>query len=1331
MPFFQSPSNFQIYGGHFTDVAGPSLQIGGDLNLHLAQPAMRQEDALEFALGEGTSRLLSGVERNGRRASTARMLPYDPSHRPHMRALQSSVDSSGVHDNHPWSMASGLVPSSSNPPLSRLASHPGIWADSGEYRHSHTPPSEPLHVATSSALAGSSAYMVSESTLPSDILDESAPQPMRPPFAGDLGSQLSLAPIANGPPWGGPPYGPKTNINVSGDINNIQRQGESGFHILHRAVAGDAFHDAAERYPQPKCHPETRTEMLEDLYQWSHSGSPILWLHGPAGAGKSAIAQSFCQTLETEHRLGAAFFFKRGDASRGRGNKLFPTIAYQLARSHPDLKQAISEVVEDDPSIVDRDLPTQVLKLMIEPCGRSIGRRNLVVVIDGLDECEGHHLQREILCSLDMIVRNQPISFRILVASRPEPHIQEVFRSPLNEIHRPLNIDQSFEDVQTYLVHEFRRIHREHWGTMATIPEPWPSSSIIEKLTDKSSGYFAYASTAIRFIDDRDFRPTERLDMIMGIQEAESESPFAALNELYIQIISSVPASKRPQLLGIMAVIAAKFHLSILHIEQLLELRSGDAHLILRHLHSVLDVPQHAPARIMVHHASFLDFLEDPTRSGEFHIGDPQRMDLARRILKAFSLNVDSGHVAWQFDQVEFEYVLSIQPTTDLASMLHSFNTDFLVFPNVHHVVRKVLSWLRRCQPLPHDVVKLWTNYEEIVNSGVWSQSRLKIRSEGIAGELELHRHFPRASAQLAKILFTRVRRPLDPADLSTAPAVDIGVENLADMEPSTAEDLAVSMHHFGHQWRGTTAASTLIFNKDAVQVYRKLVETNPSLNKDLASSLRGLGANLRAVGRREDAIDASREAVNLLRKLVETDPSVTEDLGSSLINLGCNLYMAGHYEAALCTDEEAVELFRKLAETNAATVILDLAISLHNLGLNLSALGRHEDAVQVGEELVQLHRLLAKIDPSFAKNLAHSLDHLGRDLAGSKLYKAAVRAHEEAVELHRKLTESDPSVAANLATSLHNLGRALSAAGQYEAAVHADEEAAALRRKLAQTDPSMTGDLAHSMYHVGDELSRRGQYEAAMQADKEAVELHRMLAETDTSIAQDLAWSLFNLGVDFRLIGRHHDALVVDTEAVEIRRKLAETDPTNTEYLAHSLENVALNLNAVGRHEDAASAAEEAIELLSTLLNRNVQTELSRANVLIHWSTYLRALDRQENSWRIYQNGADLHRKLGETDPEVTAESLCELAEDFSTTGLHEDALSAAEKSVELYRRLTPTKPALTRDLVEALGYWAKSLRALGREEDAARTEAEMATLEEEPAIEYAAKPYLVVGRD
>ncbi|KAJ7899413.1 hypothetical protein B0H13DRAFT_1622773, partial [Mycena leptocephala] len=266
-----------------------------------------------------------------------------------------------------------------------------------------------------------------------------------------------------------------------------------------------AFHDSAERYPQPKCHPETRTKMLEHLHKWSFKTdfrSGVLWLHGPAGAGKSAIAQSFCQKLEAEGRLGASFFFKRRHPSRGSGNRLFPTITYQLALYSPELKQPISQIIEHNPSIIDRALSTQLQKLIIGPCRQNLRSRTLVIVIDGLDECEGQDIQQQVICAISSVMNQGPLPLRFFVTSRPEPHIHEIFRSMLNNLHCPLNVNQSFEDVRKYLLDEFARIHQEHHATMARVQEPWPSPEIINNLVKKSSGYFIYASTMLSSVVD-------------------------------------------------------------------------------------------------------------------------------------------------------------------------------------------------------------------------------------------------------------------------------------------------------------------------------------------------------------------------------------------------------------------------------------------------------------------------------------------------------------------------------------------------------------------------------------------------------------------------------------------------------------------------------------------------------------------------------------------------------------------------------------------------------------------------------------------------------------
>ncbi|KAJ7804139.1 hypothetical protein B0H13DRAFT_1930932 [Mycena leptocephala] len=242
------------------------------------------------------------------------------------------------------------------------------------------------------------------------------------------------------------------------------------------------------------------------------------------------------------------FFFKRGHSSRGNGNKLFPTIAYQLSLLGAELKKAISLRVEDNPSILSRSLAGQLRQLIVEPCQESITPHTLVIVIDGLDECEGNNIQQEILQFIGDAVQQLRL-IHIFVASRAESHIRDIFSSSgMASCHRSMNIQESFDDVRIYLEDEFTRIQQQHKETMAAVQTPWPSPKDIDKLVKKLSGYSIYASTIIKFIDDKDFRPNERLDLVMGIAVSEStkdESPFWALDQLYMQIISQTPPAAR------------------------------------------------------------------------------------------------------------------------------------------------------------------------------------------------------------------------------------------------------------------------------------------------------------------------------------------------------------------------------------------------------------------------------------------------------------------------------------------------------------------------------------------------------------------------------------------------------------------------------------------------------------------------------------------------------------------------------------------------------------------------------------------------------------------
>lgn len=327
-------------------------------------------------------------------------------------------------------------------------------------------------------------------------------------------------------------------------------------------------------------------------------------------------------------RLGASFFFKRRHPKRGTWNGLFPTIAYQLATSIPALSLHVQRAVEADKLIAGRTMPVQFQRLILEPFRRTGSLEFVpVIVLDGLDECEDHKIQQQILRLITDTIRVNHLPVRILICSRPEPHIREILEAQQGSvIHRHLTLSadpDAYEDIRNYLRHEFHRIYRERCSRGINLEYPWPSPDALTHLVNKSSGMFIYATTVIRFVDDEYSHPEDRLESVLAL-DPESTAP---LDDLYSQILSRVPYS--PQQLRILHVSWQKLRLDPEETDTLLELRPGTSRLTLRGLHSLFTVPPLAPPRFGLHrpvaslHASFGDYLGDARRSGPWCVSLP------------------------------------------------------------------------------------------------------------------------------------------------------------------------------------------------------------------------------------------------------------------------------------------------------------------------------------------------------------------------------------------------------------------------------------------------------------------------------------------------------------------------------------------------------------------------------------------------------------------------------------------------------------------------------------------------------------------------------------
>ncbi|KDR74792.1 hypothetical protein GALMADRAFT_249682 [Galerina marginata CBS 339.88] len=437
-----------------------------------------------------------------------------------------------------------------------------------------------------------------------------------------------------------------SNILITGgNFYQSNKTSKDPFERLLEATAPAAFHDSDDVHDPPKCHPNTRVAILNKIMDWIHGADPetrnalIMWLYGPAGSGKSAIARSIAELCAKEGVLVASYFFSRFDSTRNHCRSLIATIAYQASLCFPDIRDRMIGTIEHDPLIFARSLDSQIFSLIVEPLQERIGSGYFnattparVVIIDGLDECEDRNSQVKVLEAISKSLHHHRLPFLFLITSRPEPDIRGAFdfgylsqvstRNPLDDNYLPS------EDILRFLRDKFSEIEDFH-PFRAQIPPAWPPEDALQILVDKSSGQFIYASTVVKFVKSTRHRPPQRLEIILGIRPVQHERPFAELDALYMHILSSVANLEAAvQILALQLL--SKYPFKVNKMEILLSLDTGDIPILLCDLTSLVSVDESEsfgnPGTVLrVFHASLGDFLFDQSRSKQFWINAPLR----------------------------------------------------------------------------------------------------------------------------------------------------------------------------------------------------------------------------------------------------------------------------------------------------------------------------------------------------------------------------------------------------------------------------------------------------------------------------------------------------------------------------------------------------------------------------------------------------------------------------------------------------------------------------------------------------------------------------------
>ncbi|KAJ3520296.1 hypothetical protein NMY22_g12819 [Coprinellus aureogranulatus] len=437
-----------------------------------------------------------------------------------------------------------------------------------------------------------------------------------------------------------------TNIHYGGEQGKYQR----ALIKLESKISRGAAHDSAERGPHaPKCDEGTREAVQEDILSWIDRGiEPLMWMSGPAGAGKSAIAGSIADTCHEQGWLAGSFFFSdfAGQPDRYLKEYLFPTLAYHFIHLNiPRLREEILSAIDACPSVFDKRLDEQLRILILEPL-RKIDQAAIkastfkTIVVDGVDECKGDQRKavdteqgrrmskeenhREIISCLVRASNDPSFPFRIIIVSRPERAIEQSFSSLSPRAFKHIFLDDKYNptaDIELYLRAKFDTI-----GRNSGIPDHWylhiSRRDVPRYLAQEASGQFIYAVTVVRYIQDGKDTPHEQLKRVLDWKGAKSSilKPFAALDALYAGILTGSP---NPPL-------SVKWILSIVryfrkddpwYIQAMLESSPGETEVILGSLRALVGTTdKHGKPAFNFYHKSLIDFLGDQDRSGGLHL---------------------------------------------------------------------------------------------------------------------------------------------------------------------------------------------------------------------------------------------------------------------------------------------------------------------------------------------------------------------------------------------------------------------------------------------------------------------------------------------------------------------------------------------------------------------------------------------------------------------------------------------------------------------------------------------------------------------------------------
>ncbi|RXW12622.1 hypothetical protein EST38_g13233 [Candolleomyces aberdarensis] len=786
------------------------------------------------------------------------------------------------------------------------------------------------------------------------------------------------------------------NYQVDGGFHQrsslISTEQRTLFDILRPMTDASHTRDRKRSPPDSACFPGTRLQVVNNVNKWARSD--ITTVSEP---------HEVCETSKREDRPVVSFFFFRNAGDRSKIWRLPTTLASQMAAAIPQTEPFIREAVQRNPALLSPpeeavSLRDRMQCLVYEPFRAVVQRKKslvhesfkalvrrkkvvraltqgpLLMVLDGLDECDNKEEIQELIDGMLVFFNENPlIPLRVFITSRVEEHIR--CRLDVPAVRLDNLVDHcSDDDIATFLhilfkdgcgrnpvVQAYIRQHRE-----------WPIQSDRRKLVEHIGGSFIFASAVFKFIMSMNSEANDPPTPMDRLPLAFEMNP--GLDGLYTQTLAR--SQHLPHFSGIISTIALlSAPLSTSAIAELLGIHIYEVVNVLVNLQAIIQVPGTDDIPVTLCHTSLREFLTTQSRSGNFFAHPSHHVHLLLCSLECELkyLRQDPG--------------LFARPGKHIPAVV-----DYAYRYLSHH-----LKGGKGCFKPPE------------------YSSAVHLCREALA----LQPENPEPIGDLASVLGSRASQIGSLTDFDQAISLH---RKVLKLRPSPHPDRPFSLHNLGtalldRHWLTGTMADL----EEAISMYREALELRPSLHPLRPDSLNNLGDVLLDRHKRTGSTADLEEAIALLREALRHRPLPHPHRPFSLNNLGNALSDCHRLTGIMADLEEAISLLREAIKLRPSPNPYRI-YPLNNLGNALVDRYQRTGALADLDEAIALHREALELRAFPHPDRSHSLNNLGRAFLCHYWCTQAMADLDEGISLFRKALELRPSPHPDRSIILHNL---------------------------------------------------------------------------------------------------------------------------------------------------------------------------------------------------------------------------------------------------------------------------------------------------------------------